>query len=106
MPDYVQDDIATYVHVLPDDYATEDEGFTRYGSDMLDFCKQTGLRTFNGRVGDDGNIGKGAYMGSTGKNLIDYVISSEQLFPLINTFDVVLSDLCVVNFSLRSHRTN
>ena len=50
-PDYVQDNYADHIHALPDDYSTdtplkrvsEDRGFNRYGSKVLDFCKQTGL---------------------------------------------------------------
>ena len=89
---------------------SEDKGFNRYGSELLDFCKQTGLRILNGRVGNNENIGKCTYVVSTSKSLVDYVISSQQLFPLINIFDVdesnILSDHCVVIFSLRSHRVN
>ena len=120
MLDYVQDDTATNIHVLSDEYAvdtplsrvSEDKGFNRYGSELqtMGFCKQTGLRILNGRVGNNGNIGKCTYVGSTSKCLVDYVISSQQLFPLINTFDVdesnILSDHCVVICTLRSHRVN
>ena len=37
---------------------SEDKGFNRYGSELLDFCKQTGLRILNGRVRNDETIGK------------------------------------------------
>ena len=57
-PDYVKDDTSEHIHVLPDDYlvdtplgrVSEDRGFNRYGSHLLDFCKETGLRIVNGRV--------------------------------------------------------
>ncbi|MCG8044774.1 MAG: reverse transcriptase domain-containing protein, partial [Candidatus Thiodiazotropha endolucinida] len=117
-PDYVEGDTATHIHVLPEDYTTdtplrrlsEDKGFNRYGSELLDFCKQTGLRIFNGRAGNDGNIGKCTYVGSSGKSLVDYVIGSQQLFPLIDTFVTdepnIISDHCIVNFSLHANIIN
>ena len=113
--DYVQeDDTAAHIPVLPDDYATdlplkrvsEDRGFNRYGSELLDFCKQTGLRILNGRVGADSDIGKCTYVGSAGHSLVDYVIASQQIFSLVENFNVsdpnILSDHCIVNFSLCS----
>ena len=60
--DYVVDDTSDHVHVLPaDDYQTdipmhrmsEDKGFNNFGSNLLDFCKHTGYRILNGRVGQD-----------------------------------------------------
>ena len=114
-PDYVQDDNEDHIHVLPDDYSTdtplkrvsEDRGFNRYGSELLDFCKQTGLRILNGRAGVDGNVGKCTYVGSSGRSLVDYVIASQQIFSLIDTFVVsdpnILTDHCAVNFSLCSY---
>lgn len=114
-PDYVEDDTADHIHALPDDYVTdlplkrvsEDKGFNRYGSELLDFCKQTGLRILNGRAGEDGSTGKCTYVGSSGRSLVDYVIASQRLFSFIDTFSVddpnILSDHCVINFSLCSH---
>lgn len=113
-PDYVIDDSADHMHVLPEDYLTdlplkrvsEDKGYNRYGSELLDFCKQTGLRILNGRVGADIDIGKYTYVGSTGKSLVDYVIASQSLFSSMHAFSVdepnILSDHCIVNFSLLS----
>ena len=113
--DYVEDDSAEHIHVLPDDYlvdtplgrVSEDKGFNRYGSQMLDFCKETGLRIVNGRVGSDKGIGKCTYVGSAGKSVVDYVIASQCLFPVINTFEVsdpnLLSDHCIVQFSIILH---
>ena len=114
LADYVQDDTAVHILDLPDDYSTdlplkrvsEDKGFNRYGSELLDFCKQTGLRILNGRAGVDGNIGKCTYVGSAGRSLVDYVIVSQEIFSLVDNFSVsdpnILSDHCIVNFSLCS----
>ena len=114
LADYVQDDTAVHILVPPDDYSTdlplkrvsEDKGFNRYGSELLDFCKQTGLRILNGRARVDGNIGKCTYVGSTGRSLVDYVIVSQEIFSLVDNLSVsdpnILSDHCIVNFSLCS----
>lgn len=113
-PDYVVDDSSDHIHVLPEDYLTdvpllrvsEDKGFNNYGSQLLDFCKQTGLRILNGRVGADSYVGKYTYVSSIGKSVVDYVIASQSLFSRINTFSVdepnILSDHCIINFSLHS----
>ena len=86
---------------------SEDKGYNRYGSQMLDFCKETGLRIINGRVGKDKGIGKCLYVGSAGKSVVDYVIASQCLFSAIDTFEVsdpnILNDHCMVKFSVISH---
>ena len=87
--------------------ASEDKGYNRYGSQLLDFCKETGLRIVNGRIGNDKGVGKCTYVGSTGKSLVDYVIASQCLFSAIRTFNVsepnILSDHCMVHFSFILH---
>ena len=116
LPDYVEQDTAEHIDILPDDYSTdtplkrvsEDKGFNRYGSHLLDFCKQTGMRILNGRVGKDSKIGKCTYVGSNGKSLVDYAIASQSLFSLIDKFEVaepnIFSDHCVINFSLSASK--
>ena len=53
----------------------------------------------------DGDVGKCTYVGSSGRSRVDYVIASQQLFSLIDTFVVslYLTDHCAVNFSLCSY---
>ena len=86
---------------------SEDKGFNRYGAQILDFCKETGLRILNGRVGKDKGIWKCMYVGSAGKSVVDYVMVSQCLFSAINTFEVldpnILSDHCIVQFSVILH---
>ena len=88
----------------------EDRGFNRFGSELLDFCKQTGMRILNGRTGVDGDIGKCTYVCGAGRNLVDYVIASPHIFSLVDTFNVddpnILSDHCIVIFSLCLHGNN
>lgn len=71
---------------------------------MIDFCRQTGLRVANGRVGEDKTCGRRTYMGNRGSSLINYVIVSEELLKAFSSFCVcdpnILSDHCVLNFAL------
>jgi len=66
LPDFVTDDNASNFGFLPEDYCADvsltrqslDNGIlNNYGTQLLDICKQSGLRILNGRVGDDRNIG-------------------------------------------------
>ena len=50
-----------------------------FGSELLDFCKQTGVRILNGRAGVDVDIGKCTYVSGAGRSLVDYVIASPHL---------------------------
>jgi len=113
LPDFVTDDNASNFGFLPEDYCA-DVNLTRqslgngrlnsYGTQLLDICKQSGLRILNGRVGDDQNIGKYTYVASTGSSVVDYVISTPNMFNYISHFVVhepnILSDHCIVDFDL------
>ena len=108
-PDYVIDDNLLHMSMLPDDYLvdtvlprfSQDYGRTNNnGSLLLDLCKQTGLRIFNGRVGDDSDKGKCTFVGHNGTSLVDYFIGSPHLFKCIDSFKVhdpnILSDHCLL----------
>lgn len=111
LSDYVENDSASHVSVLPDDYVedvpmarwSEDTGTNQYGPFLLDFCKQSGLRIVNGRFGQES--GKYTYLTDRGKSVIDYVISSQTLFNRISNFMIsdpnILSDHCLLSFSLK-----
>ena len=47
---------------------------------LLDFCKQTGVRIMNGRVRCDREIGKYTFVGSRGSSVVDYALSSQDVF--------------------------
>ena len=110
LSDYVENDFASHVSVLPDDYVedipmarwSEDIGTNQYGPFLLDFCKQSGLRIVNGRFGQ--KSGKYTYLSDRGKSVIYYVISSQTLFKRVSNFVVsdsnILSDHCLLSFSL------
>lgn len=111
-PDFVEDDDPVHMSVLPDEYIT-DVQLPRYSEDkghvnnnglfLLDFCKQTGLRIMNGRVGDDKGIGQFTFVGSRGSSVVDYVLCTQDLFGNVSHFKVhepnILSDHCLLTFS-------
>ena len=117
-PDFVVDDDPVHMSVLPDEYTldielqrfSEDRGHTdNNGLLLLELCKQTGLRIMNGRVGDYG-IGRYTFVGSRGSSVVDYVLSSQDLFQCISKFEVhdpnVLSDHCLLTFSFTFQNSN
>ena len=110
--DYVEADEVNHMSVLPDDYISDTQ-MPRFSEDgghinsngllLLDFCKQTGLRIMNGRVGNDKGLGKFTFVGSRGSSVVDYVLGSQKLFNFIKEFEVqdpnILSDHCLIKFS-------
>ncbi|MES9884415.1 MAG: reverse transcriptase family protein, partial [Sedimenticola sp.] len=111
LPDHVVDDADAHIPTLPDDYVT-DTGLSRVTQDrvinnngrrLIDFCKETGTRIANGRVGGDN--GKCTYVGSNGSSLVDLVIVNADILNYFSSFVVhdpnILSDHCVVQFALR-----
>ena len=62
--DYVADDAARHMRALPDDYepdlpicrSSEDTVLNENGFLLINFCRQTGLRIANGRVGEDAAV--------------------------------------------------
>ena len=98
--------------VLPDEYIP-DVKLPRFPQDkryvnnngllLLEFCKQTGLRIMNGRVGNDCGVGRYTFVGSKGSSLVDYVLASQDFFKFIDQFEVhepnILSDHCLISFS-------
>ena len=111
-PDFVEDDDPVHMSVLPDEYIpdvqlprySEDKGHVNNnGLCLLDFCKQTGLRIMNGRVGDDKGIGQYTFVGSRGSSVVDYVLCTQDLFRNVCHFKVhepnILSDHCLLTFS-------
>ena len=58
----------------------------------------------NGRVGEDKGVGRYTFVGSRGSSVVDYVLSTQDLFTNITQFKVhepnILSDHCLLTFSL------
>jgi hypothetical protein len=114
LKDFVElDSVDPHVMILPDDYTSDnniprvsqDYGTNEFGTLLLDFCKQTGLRILNGRLFNDADIGKYTYIGANGCSVVDYVIASEDILGLFDSFSVqdsnILSDHCIINFSIK-----
>lgn len=58
------------------------------GSKLIDICLSSDLKIVNGRLGDDSGVGQVTYMSPNGQSLIDYVLLSQSLFPLVKDFVV------------------
>ena len=118
MNDFVADDASRHIYALPDDYivdnsvprSSKDSKSNSNGNLLIDFCRQTGLRIANGRVGSDAYTGECTYVGSSGTSLVDYVLVSEDLLKCFVTFDVFdpnpISDHCLIEFSLKLRRSD
>lgn len=114
LPDMVVDDNILHLP-LPDDYtideymprSSQDKTTNSNGTQLLDFCKQTNLRIVNGRFGSDKDIGKFTCHTHRGESVVDYVLTSTDILPLIRSFDVgepnILSDHSVLSFSLAAN---
>ena len=112
--DYVADDSATHLDVLPDDYipdhaiprSSQDQITNANGKLLLELLKQTGLRVANGRVCEDKHIGSFTFVGSRGSSLVDYCIVNPDLLSVFTSFYVhdpnIISDHCLIEFSLVS----
>ncbi len=112
LPDYVVDDSATHMPTLPDDYVndteiprlTEDYTVNANGRLLLDFCKETGLRIANGRVGDVARSGKFTFVGGRGSSIVDFVLVNTDLLHCFTSFTVddpnIISDHCIISISL------
>ena len=64
----------------------------------------------NGRVGDDYGVGRFTFVGSRGSSVVDYIISSQDLFQRVKLFVVedpnIMSDHCAIKFSLEFENAN
>ena len=108
----VANDAARHMCALPDDYepdlpifiSLQDTVLSENGSLLINFCRQTGLHIANGRVGEDAAEGTYGWLSIT-----DYALVSQNLLKQFVTFYVndpdILSDHCVINFSLRFRST-
>lgn len=118
-PDFVEHD-NDFVHMpLPENYSvdgvwprkSEDKTVNEYGRRLLELCISTGLRIVNGRVGQDQGHGKFTCETSRGSSVVDYVVSSVELFPHIADFAVheatPFSDhnliSCVLNVNVKNN---
>ena len=64
-----------------------DKTITQNGKDLLNFCKVYSVVIINGRCGNDLN-GSFTYISAQGCSLIDYILCSPDLLPLVLDFNV------------------
>ena len=57
-----------------------------FGSRLIELCRMVGLLILNGRIGSDKGIGDFTRDSTTGKSVVDYVLSSPRVFSLISEF--------------------
>ena len=55
---------------------------------LLDFCKATGFKILNGRIGDDGKIGNFTCHTAAGSSIVDYCLTREHNFELVDNFHI------------------
>ncbi len=95
--DFVEDDNASDHLPFPDNYSvdvaiarsSEDRSVNEYGRRLLELCISTGLRIVNGRLGQDQGHGKFTCVTSRGSSVVDYVLSSVELFTHLADFTVL-----------------
>ena len=58
------------------------------GTDLIEFCKETGFVILNGRVGKDKNVGVFTCINYNGSSVVDYMLCSASDFYLANDFVV------------------
>ena len=58
------------------------------GTDLIEFCKETGFVILNIRVGKDTNVGEFTCINYNGSSVVDYMLCSASDFYLVNDFVV------------------
>ena len=61
----------------------------RHGHELINLCKDTGMLILNGRVGDDKGVGEYTREDTTGRSVVDYVITSPKLFEMVSLLKVL-----------------
>ena len=89
-----------------------DEVSNTHGENMVDLCKNTGLRLCNGRLGEDCDKGDFTFYCIRGRSVVDYLLTPYNLLNLIFNFQIgpkhIDSDHRPITFALQifSHFTN
>lgn len=69
--------------------ASQDPELNSRGQELLSFCKESGFRIVNGRVGTDRGVGELTCHNSSGTSLVDYLLVKEDDLNLIANFEVL-----------------
>ena len=65
------------------------------GHRLIELCKSADVKIVNGRFGSDKHIGQFTCFNNTGRSVVDYVIASPALMPLISDFHIEPFDKCL-----------
>lgn len=71
---------------------SKDKTVNNFGKTLLDTCKEFGIHIVNGRKGKDLE-GDFTFMSSRGESVIDYVVTTPDIFDLIDDFEIMQEDL-------------
>ena len=108
--DYVENEYLINLNMLPDDYVadvplkrtSQDKILNENGNYLLNFCKATGMRILNGRIGEDKGVGKFTCITHNGCSVVDYVLCRTDLINNFSSFTVenpnILSDHYAISF--------
>ena len=108
-PDKYNDNMCTHYTESFHKRNSQDKALDERGKNIIDMCKGLDLSIINGRKSGDifGNFTSFQW---NGNSVVDYLITSEQLFKKIIIFKVGefrpwLSDHCPINFKLELNKT-
>ena len=80
-------------------------GLSGHGRVILELCEVTNIKTANGRIFQDENIGTFTFHESRGSSVVDYLLVDVRVWDLIENFAVhhisCYSDNCATEFSIR-----
>ena len=109
-PDFVKNKYLFNLNMMSGDYE-EDIVLRRVSQDKISnekwyifvrFCKLTGMRIMNGRVGEDAVVGKYTCVKENGRSVVDYALCRPDMMPYFNTFSVgdpnICTDHCAISF--------
>lgn len=68
--------------------ANRDKVVNTRGRKLIEICKLMNVRILNGRCGLDNGIGNFTCVRYNGRSVVDYVIVTEDIFPLITHFEI------------------
>ena len=102
-PDYVENENEFINDLLPDGYVSDDilprksqdKTVNEYGRSLLGFCKASGLRILNGRLGVDGSVGKYRCTHVQGSSVIDMVLNTHCLI-FLTTLKYMTPIFCLI----------
>jgi len=80
---------------LPTRRSNVDSGCNNNGNKLIDLCKDLDMKIVNGRFGPDKNVGNFTCYKPNGNSVVDYIITSPELFPKIVDFQIDVFDSCL-----------